>query len=78
VDLYSASSQTVSTALPLHAYFGADLRSASSQPDTRQHWQTTDTGYCITLCVCLLFQLWLGTQCAYPRRGGSAWVDLDV
>jgi len=35
-------------------YFDADLRLTSPQPDTSQHCETTDMGYCIAWCICLL------------------------
>jgi len=56
-------------------YVGADYRLTSSQPGTSTHWETADTGYCITRCVCLLSQLLLATHWAYPWRDGSGWVD---
>ena len=51
-------------------YVGADLRKLVLQPDTSEHCKTTDTGWCITLCVCLLPQLSLDSHTSLPTEGG--------
>jgi len=53
-------------------YVGGDLHLTSSQPDTSPHCETTDTGWCITRCACLLPQLFAGYSLRLPiRRDGS-------
>ena len=41
------------------------------QPGTNTTLETTDTGWCIMLCACLLPQLSPGTHTSLPQRAGS-------
>jgi len=52
-------------------YVGANLNLTSPQPDTSQHCETVDMGYCIHVKCLFTPQLLLGTPSAYPWRDGS-------
>ena len=51
-------------------YICADIRKTSLQPGVSEHCKTTDTGWCITQCACLLPQLLPGTHSGLPQTVG--------
>jgi len=62
-------------------YVGADLRSLVIMPGISEHCKTTETGWCITRCACLLPQLSPSTLLSLTTKGGlrlsrsGAWLN---
>ena len=78
VYLYSGSSQTRLrwVLLPVSQHWSVLASSYSQAP--APHCETTDTGWCIIRCACLLSQLMPCTHSNLPHMAGSGWEGLGA